>query len=109
MADKITSFTFKKGKVIYTSEDIPNLEEPLKSILQERHNNRMLNQMSVEREWRNERLTNSDKMLVADATYNGQPLFGSTELDEILAYRQQLRDYNLTTDDRPVPPTWYNE
>lgn len=60
-----------------------------------------------ERDWRNWELNGSDWMLVPDATYAGKPLAGSTELNDIVMYRQALRDYNLTTDDRPERPEWF--
>lgn len=61
----------------------------------------------TERAWRNYELTNTDWMLVVDATYGGEPLAGSQKLDDILTYRLALREYNLTTDDRPERPEWF--
>jgi hypothetical protein len=48
-------------------------------------------------------------MLVADATHGGEPLAGSQKLQDIMDYRAALRDYNLTTDDRPERPEWFTE
>jgi len=62
-----------------------------------------------ERDWRNYELDNTDWMLVADATHGGEPLAGSQKLQDIMDYRAALRDYNLTTDDRPERPEWFTE
>lgn len=59
-----------------------------------------------ERKWRNRRLAETDWMMVPDATFGGEPLSGSDKLDEIIEYRRTLREYNLTTDDRPAKPAW---
>lgn len=61
----------------------------------------------TERIWRNDELTATDWCLIEDATYAGNLLKGSTELAEIKAYRQALREYNLTTDVRPERPEWF--
>ncbi len=61
----------------------------------------------TERLWRNKELNGTDWMLVHDATYAGKPLAGSPELEDIKVYRQALRAYNLTTDDRPERPQWF--
>ena len=63
-------------------------------------------QKAYERDWRNHELSETDWMLVADATFGGEPLAGSDKLDEIIEYRRTLREYNLTTDDRPAKPAW---
>ncbi|CAH9011761.1 conserved hypothetical protein [Vibrio phage 168E36-1] len=60
-----------------------------------------------ERDWRNYELSNTDWMLVPDATYGGLPLAGSQTLQDIVEYRTALRDYNLTTEDRPTRPDWF--
>lgn len=60
-----------------------------------------------ERKWRNTQLTESDWMLLPDATFKGEPVTGSVYEEEILEYRKALRDYNLTTDERPESPDWY--
>ena len=62
-----------------------------------------------ERAWRNRELDKTDWMLVADATYGGEPLAGSQKQQDIMDYRTALRDYNLTTDDRPERPEWFTE
>lgn len=61
-----------------------------------------------ERKWRNTELADTDWMLVADATYGGEPLAGSEMLASIKTYRDNLRSYDLVYANRPVRPEWYN-
>ena len=63
---------------------------------------------TTEREWRNLELSGTDYMLMPDATYNKTKMSGSSMLDDIMAYREKLRNYNLTTDPRPERPIWFN-
>jgi hypothetical protein len=60
-----------------------------------------------ERIWRNKELRQTDYMLLSDASYDGVPLAGSQRLTEILAYRAELRLYDLRINDRPVRPVWF--
>lgn len=70
------------------------------------YENWLESEKGYERDWRNYELDSTDWMLVADATHGGEPLAGSVKLDEVIAYREALRSYNLTTDERPTKPDW---
>ena len=70
------------------------------------YENWLESQKAYERDWRNYELDSTDWMLVADATFGSEPLAGSDKLDEVMEYRRKLREYNLTTDDRPAKPDW---
>ena len=61
-----------------------------------------------ERKWRNAELLLTDKLLPEDATYHGKNVRGSTMLDEITAYRQTLREYDLKCHPRPERPEWFD-
>lgn len=88
--------------------DIATLEPPLKEERQLAYESFLLHETPYERDWRNYELTNTDWMLVPDATYAGELLAGSQKLTDIMDYRTRLREYNLTTDDRPSRPEWFN-
>ncbi|OEE65848.1 hypothetical protein A1OO_08550 [Enterovibrio norvegicus FF-33] len=60
-----------------------------------------------EREWRNHELVLTDRLMPADATYNGALIKASTYEQDIAAYRQRLRDYDFRLSPRPLRPAWY--
>ncbi|MDF2185250.1 hypothetical protein O1O06_10745 [Grimontia hollisae] len=60
-----------------------------------------------EREWRNHELLLTDRLMHADATYDGVVVRGSDWEQDITTYRQQLRDYDFRLSPRPVRPSWY--
>lgn len=95
------------GKVYYSDNFTLPTHHPKYVKAKELIDNFNIDQMNRERRWRNSELSGSDWMLVEDATYNGKELVGSTELVDIKAYRQTLREYNLTSEPRPERPAWY--
>ena len=60
-----------------------------------------------ERNWRNQELDLTDKLMFMDSTYNNQRVEGSEYKIVILEYRQQLRDYDLKYQPRPERPAWF--
>lgn len=67
-------------------------------------------QLPLEREWRDKELAATDKFMFEDSTYAGLLVKGSDLHTAILAYRHQLRNYNLRDEPRPTRPTlWSNE
>ncbi|CAM0053019.1 hypothetical protein VPHK479_0008 [Vibrio phage K479] len=100
------AFTYTLGSDprVYSLEDLPSHPE-----IQPIYDNWLELEKAYERDWRNYELTNTDWMLVPDATYGGEPLSGSSKLEDIILYRAQLREYNLTTDVRPERPEWFKD
>lgn len=99
---RVFTYTVGDDITIFGISDLPSHTH-----MQPVYDNWLVSQMDYERDWRNYELDSTDWMLVSDATYEGIALVDSTRLDEILIYRSSLRNYNLTTDDRPIRPTWY--
>lgn len=62
--------------------------------------------LHFEREWRNRQLTNTDWLMVPDATFGGEPLAGSSKYEDIRLYRDALRNYDFINEDRPEMPDW---
>ena len=60
-----------------------------------------------ERKWRNEELSKTDYMLADDATYKKIRIKTSAFKDDILTYREALRDYDLMLQERPIRPEWF--
>ena len=60
-----------------------------------------------EREWRDSELASTDKLMFMDSTYQGKPVAGSDMYDQIVQYRQELRDYDPVLQDRPNRPDWF--
>ena len=103
---EIFTFTLGSGQPMGV-EDIDSLSFSTQLAVRSVYQNWLETNKQKEREWRNERLAETDWMMIPDATYDGLPLSGSARLQDITDYRNQLRMYNLTTDERPTPPTWY--
>lgn len=101
---RVFTYTLGSDPRVYSVEDLPSHPE-----MQPMYDNWLEREKDYERDWRNYELTNTDWMLVSDATYGGELLAGSSNLEDIVAYRAQLREYNLTTDDRPERPEWFND
>lgn len=97
-------FTFTVGcsDIVLTVDDLDDYPH-----VQKIYENWLESEKNYERDWRNYELSSTDWLLLPDATYSGEPLAGSTKLVEIMKYRTDLRAYNLTTDDRPLRPTWF--
>ena len=98
------TFTVGDNPDVLTVDDLP--DHPSVSSIYE---NWRESEQYYERDWRNYELDNTDWMLVPDATHGGEPLAGSQKLQDIMDYRAALRDYNLTTEDRPERPEWFTE
>ncbi|PJE80659.1 hypothetical protein CI610_00320 [invertebrate metagenome] len=60
-----------------------------------------------ERNWRYREMAHTDKLMMPDSTYDGQPVKDSPMETDILAYRKALRDYDLKHMERPVRPGWF--
>ncbi len=99
-------FKFNKDGKLYIDPDLGEWDEEFTKKMMEARDKHYSSQKPRERAWRNSELAETDWMLVADATFGGEPLAGSDRLDEVIEYRHALREYNLTTDDRPAKPTW---
>lgn len=92
---------------IFTESDIESIEDPkLKEWAEAAYSRYLHQEKHYERNWRNYELTQSDWMLVSDATFEGENLAGSDRLEEIKEYRKKLREYDLTKPNRPIKPTW---
>ncbi len=62
-----------------------------------------------EKEWRDRQVQGTDWMMLSDATYESARLQGSSKLDDIIVYREALRNYNYTSSDpRPIKPVWFD-
>ncbi len=59
-----------------------------------------------EKKWRNRQLTNTDWLMVEDATFGGQEIRDSIKFEEIKTYRKSLRNYKPKEEDRPIKPDW---
>ncbi|CAL9955309.1 hypothetical protein VPHD518_0008 [Vibrio phage D518] len=101
---RVFTYTLGSDPRVYSVEDLPSHPE-----MQVMYDNWLIREKDYERDWRNYELTNTDWMLVGDATYGGELLAGSSHLDDIVEYRSQLRAYNLTTDTRPERPEWFKD
>ncbi|CAL9955740.1 hypothetical protein VPHD292_0013 [Vibrio phage D292] len=99
---RVFTYTAGQDPTVFTVDDLDKHPH-----MQELYENWLEREKDYEREWRNYELTNTDWMLVPDATYGGVALSDSSELTDITAYREALRAYNLTTDPRPERPEWF--
>lgn len=69
-----------------------------------------LGQSGVERDWRNAEYLATDYMLLPHSRFKGEVLAGSTKLDDIIAYRDELHLYEYATEQpRPIRPLWFKE
>lgn len=61
-----------------------------------------------EKKWANEMLRQTDFMMVIDSTYNRQKIHQCFMLDDIINYRDNLRNYKINPIelDRPKKPEW---
>ena len=66
-----------------------------------------VSEMYNERRWRDQELALTDKFMLEDATYGGKSVRDSDIRQGILEYRQQLRDYDLKYQPRPIRPEWF--
>lgn len=101
LEDTVTSLT--DFQALYAAGKIPQQEYEKRMEL---HASWLQSEIPNERVWRNAELQLTDYMLIPDATYAGTALAGTSRLEEVLAYRDALRKYNLSTDTRPVRPYW---
>lgn len=101
------SYTDKYG-VVQNDIEVHKEDEEYYALLVKAKNTFLDTEKLRERKWRNSELSGCDWMLVPDATYGGELITGSSMYTDIMAYRTALREYNLTTDERPTRPDWYN-
>ena len=67
----------------------------------------LVSEMQHERQWRNQELALTDKLMLPDSTYNRVQVEGSAMKHEIMEYRQALRNYDLKYQPRPERPEWF--
>jgi len=96
---KVFTFTVDGGEEVFTVEDLEAYPH-----VQPIYENWLTGQMDYERDWRNWELSETDWMLIPDATFNGELIAGSPIYDIVIAWRQALRDYDLRLESRPIKP-----
>ncbi|MCG7587081.1 hypothetical protein [Photobacterium sp. OFAV2-7] len=89
-----------------TIEDVPALLEGDRIVREEQLEAFYNSIESEEREWRNNELLATDWCFSPDATIEKELLAGSSRLEQILEYRQQVKAYNMRDEPRPVRPDW---
>lgn len=98
------TFTIGSDPTIYCEDDLVDHPE-----LATVYDNWLTSQMDYERDWRDYELSKTDYMMLSDAEYQGVPLPGTTQLQDILDYRAALKLYDLRTQSRPDRPVWYTK
>ena len=110
MNKKLTfKFTMPNGTIVeaITDDDLKKLGvyEERKDDLEAHYVSGVYN----ERIWRDKELDLTDKMMFEDSTYKGIQLFKIDIHQQVLDYRQRLRDYDLKYQPRPERPEWFKD
>ena len=93
-----TDFDYLSG-IGMTDEFIQQRQQQEKAFL--------ISEIHNERKWRNNELNLTDRLLFSDSTFNGVPVKECFYLDDIMAYRKKLKDYDLLYSPRPERPDWF--
>lgn len=112
MSKRVFQFYLQPG-VIETNTDSDYLKS--RGLTDEQINERQqqmeahyVSEIHLERQWRDRELSLTDRLMFEDSTYKGQVVKYSDYYQELLAYRQALRDYDLKYQPRPERPGWFN-